>query len=112
MFEVFANFKAFKCQDYKMEHLVIKKSGEFPEVEFDHKKGNLKIPAPIPTLFVGSAGNSANQVNVVEPLLTAYMGNYFSSGYFTISDGDKVAQDPNGNGVIVGKRISAKNNNG
>ena len=43
MFEVFANFKAFKCQDYKMEHLVIKKSGEFPEVEFDHKKGNLKI---------------------------------------------------------------------
>lgn len=77
-----------------------------------NKKGNLKIPAPIPTLFIGSAGNAANQVNVVEPLLTTYVGNFFSAGYFTISDGEKIAQDPNGNGVIVGKRISAKNNNG
>lgn len=77
-----------------------------------NKKGNLKVPSPIPALFNGDAGASANQVNVGAPLLTAYMGNFFTAGYFTISDGEKVAQDPNSNGVIVGKRISAKNNNG
>lgn len=77
-----------------------------------NKKGNLKIPAPIPSLFNGTAGAAANQVDVTNAALTTYVGNFFSAGYFTISDGEKIAQDPNTNGVIVGKRISAKNNNG
>ena len=77
-----------------------------------NKNGNLKIPAPIPTLFVGTAGDAANVVDVVNAALTTYVGNFFAAGYFTISDGEKIAQDPNGNGVIKGKRISAKNNNG
>lgn len=77
-----------------------------------NKKGNLKIPAPIPALFNGTAGSAANQVDVTNAALTTYVGNFFSAGYFTISDGEKIAQDPNSNGVIVGKRISAKNNNG
>lgn len=77
-----------------------------------NKKGNLKIPAPIPALFQGDAGDAANQVDVTAPLLTTYMGNFFTAGYFTISDGEKVAQSPNSNGVLKGKRISAKNNNG
>jgi hypothetical protein len=77
-----------------------------------NKKGNLKIPSPIATLFNGTAGAAANQVDVTNAALTTYMGNFFSAGYFTISDGEKVSQTPNTNGVIAGKRISAKNNNG
>lgn len=74
--------------------------------------GNLKIPAPIPTLFNGTAGKAANQVDVTNAALTTYVGNFFTAGYFTIARGQKIAQNPNTNGVIVGKRISAKNNNG
>lgn len=77
-----------------------------------NKKANHKIPAPKPTLFIGASGESANQIDVTDALLTTYFGNFLTAGYFTISDGEKVAADPNGNGIIVGKRISAKNNNG
>jgi len=82
------------------------------QIAGQNKKGNLKIPAPIPTLFVGTSGSSANQVNTQNAALTTYMGNFQAAGYFTISDGEKVSADPAPNGVIVGKRISAKNNNG
>lgn len=77
-----------------------------------NKKGNLKIPAPEPAIFVGSSEASANQVNTQNALVTAYMGNFQAAGYFLVSDGEKVAANPAPNGVIVGKRISAKNNNG
>lgn len=77
-----------------------------------NKKGNFKIPSPIPSMFVGAAGEAANQVDVQNPALTIYAGNFSSTGYFLISDGEKIADDPNNNGLIVGKRISAKNNNG
>ncbi len=77
-----------------------------------NKKGNFKIPSPIPSIFVGSAGEAANQVDVKNPALTTYAGNFGDTGYFVISDGEKISDNPNGNGLIVGKRISAKNNNG
>lgn len=77
-----------------------------------NKKANIKIPAPKPVLFVGDEGDSANQILVTAPLLTTYVGNFLTAGYFTISDGEKIAPTPNGNGVVVGKRISTKNNNG
>lgn len=77
-----------------------------------NKKGNLKIPAVKATLFNGAAGAAANQIDVTDALLTTYMGMFQAAGYFLISDGEKVAAQPNTNGVIVGKRISAKNNNG
>jgi hypothetical protein len=77
-----------------------------------NKKANIKIPAPKPTLFVGASGDAANQIDVTDPLLTTYVGNFLTAGYFTISDGEKIAPTPNGNGIVVGKRITAKNNNG
>jgi len=77
-----------------------------------NKKANMKIPAPKPTLFVGTSGEAADQIDVTDALLTTYFGNFLTAGYFTLSDGEKVSTDPNGNGIIVGKRIHAKNNNG
>jgi hypothetical protein len=77
-----------------------------------NKKANMKIPAPLQTLFVGLTDQAADQIDVLDPLLTAYFGNFLTAGYFTLSDGEKVAPDPNGNGIIVGKRVHAKNNNG
>jgi hypothetical protein len=77
-----------------------------------NKTGNLKIPAPDPTLFVSLTGNAANIIDNQDALLTTYLGNFQASGYFTISDGEKVAANPAPNGILRGKRTSAKNNNG
>jgi len=78
-------------------------------IDGTNKKGNLKIPAPVPTVgvvFVGASGASANQVQVNSTEIQAYFDNFRTSGGFLISDGEKANQ------VLVGKRISAKNNNG
>lgn len=78
-------------------------------IDGTNKKGNLKIPTPDPTaglVFVGPSGKSANQVNVASMELQAYFDNFRTTGGFLISDGEKANQ------VLVGKRISAKNNNG
>lgn len=78
-----------------------------------NKKANLKIPAPKPTLFVGDEGPAANQVDVKDPALVLYVANFGqTAGKFTISDGEKIDDTVNTSGVIKGKRISAKNNNG
>lgn len=77
-----------------------------------NKKANAQIPAPKPTLFNGTVGPSANQINVTEPLLVTYIGNFGASGFFTISDGEKIDTAVNSSGIVKGKRISAKNNNG
>jgi len=82
------------------------------QIEGQNKKANMKIPAPKATLFNGTSGEAADQIDVTDALLTTYFGNFLPAGYFTLSDGEKVSTDPNGNGIIVGKRIHAKNNNG
>lgn len=74
-----------------------------------NKKGNLKIPTPTPTalvVFVADSGAAANQVNTGSTFLQDYFDNFRAGGGFLISDGEKANQ------VLVGKRISAKNNNG
>jgi len=76
-----------------------------------NKKANIKIPAATPTIFNGASGASANQIDVTDALLISYVAMFRAAGYFTLSDGEKVAESPN-NGIVVGKRISAKNNNG
>lgn len=78
-------------------------------IQDTNKKGNFKIPAPVPTVgvvFVGASGAAANQVQVNSTQIQAYADNFRTSGGFLISDGEKLNQ------VLVGKRISAKNNNG
>lgn len=77
-----------------------------------NKKANIRIPAPEPVIFNGLSGGGANQVDTTQALVTTLAGMFHATGYFLISDGEKVALSPNGNGVVVGKRISAKNNNG
>lgn len=73
------------------------------------KKGNFKIPAPVSAgannLF-GTTGGAANQVNTSSTVLQAYADNFRTAGNFLISDGEKIDI------LLVGKRISAKNNNG
>jgi len=74
-------------------------------IDGTNKKGNFKIPAPISTLF-GTTGGAANQVNTALAALQSYADNFRTAGEFVISDGEKLDV------VLVGKRISAKNNNG
>ena len=81
------------------------------QIEGKNKKANIRIPAVSPGLFNGLSGAAADQIDVGNAALIIYVGNFLPSGYFTISDGEKVATSP-ANGIIVGKRISAKNNNG
>lgn len=74
-----------------------------------NKKGNIKVPTPEPAtgvVFVSNIGASANQVNTGSTLLSAYFDNFRAGGGFLISDGEKAGT------ILVGKRISAKNNNG
>lgn len=76
-------------------------------------KGNLQIPTVSPAIFNGLSGDSADQIDVTDPFLVAYVDMFrHTTGPFFIRRTNKVADSPNGNGIIVGKRISAQNNNG
>lgn len=75
------------------------------------QKGNIQIPAPIDGMFIGTAGPTHNVVNTGNASLATYVSMFHPTGPFFISDGDKIATTPN-NGMLKGKRISAKNNNG
>lgn len=75
------------------------------------KKANFKIPAPTDAIFNGASGAAYNQVDVNNASLATYVAQYHPTGFFFISDGEHVATAPN-NGMLIGKRISAKNNNG
>ncbi|AXF52326.1 MAG: hypothetical protein [Circular genetic element sp.] len=78
-----------------------------------NKKGNLKIPTVSPAIFIGNSGVAADQVDVLDPFLVAYVDLFRNTtGQFYIATDQKVADTPNGNGIVVGKRISSKNNNG
>jgi len=78
-----------------------------------NKKANVKIPAPNPAIFVGLSGSAANQINVQDAVLQGYLAMYDgTTGYFTLSDGETIDTTINGTGAVVGKRVSAKNNNG
>lgn len=71
-----------------------------------NEKGNLKIPAPVPDVFVAATGPSANVVNTASTQLINYTDNFRIVGQFMVSDGQFLQT------VLKGKRISAKNNNG
>lgn len=74
-------------------------------IDGNNKKGNFKIPAPVSAIF-GTTGGAANQVNTAYAPLQAYADNFRTAGEFVISDGEKLDV------LLVGKRVSAKNNNG
>lgn len=72
-------------------------------------KGNIKIPAPVIGIFNGPTGAAANQVDVTDVALQTYLAQWIpATGPFTLSDGQKAQSST----PLVGKRISAKNNNG
>lgn len=71
-------------------------------------KANIKIPAPVIGLFNGATGPAANQIDVNDSALLTYTGQYIVGQPFMLSDGQKLASAV----ALVGKRISAKNNNG
>lgn len=78
-------------------------------IDGTNKKGNFKIPAPVSagaTNIFGVVGPAANQVNTSAATLQAYADNFRTAGQFLVSDGEKLDV------ILVGKRISAKNNNG
>lgn len=71
-------------------------------------KANIKIPAPLITIFNGATGAAANQVDVNDAALLVYTAQYIAGQPFMLSDGQKLSSAV----MLVGKRISAKNNNG
>lgn len=75
-------------------------------IDGTNEVGNIKIPAPVIGIFVAPAGPSANQVNVGDADLNAFLDNFRTTGGFLINDGQFLDV------VLKGKRVSAKNNNG
>ena len=83
------------------------------QIRGKNKKANIRIPAVDPALFNGMSGAAADQIDVNNAALGAYVALYYPTAPVFISDGEHVDnQEPNNNGIVVGKRISAKNNNG
>lgn len=83
------------------------------QINGQNRKANLTVPTVSPAIFNGASGASADQVDVTDLFLEAYVDLFrHTTGYFYVSRDLHVADSPNGNGIVVGKRISAKNNNG
>lgn len=77
------------------------------------RKGNITLPTISPAMFIGTSGEAADQIDVTNAFLEAYADLFrHTTGEFFIARDQKIADSPNGNGIVVGKRISAKNNNG
>jgi hypothetical protein len=70
------------------------------------KTATATIPAPKPTIFVGSAGPTAENVDPADAAVIAYVDLFQADGQCLISDGEVVA------GLISGKRIHRKSSNG
>lgn len=71
-----------------------------------NKTATLTIPAPKATLFVGTAGPTANVVDVTDPLILAYVDVFKATGQAYISDGEDA------DFIKSGRRIHKKNNKG
>jgi len=71
-----------------------------------NKKANLNIPAIKQSVFVGSSGPQANDVNMSNALILAFLGNFFAVEDFTVSDGEKIARG------LDGKRVHKKSSRG
>ena len=69
-------------------------------------KANLKVPAPVIGAFLDIVGPGANQIDVTDVAVLAYVGLFAAGGKCFISDGETVLN------IVSGKRISAKSNNG
>jgi hypothetical protein len=67
------------------------------------KFATIAIPSPKATLFVGSSGPLANEVDIAEAVLVTYAGLFSSGdGVATISDGEFLGT------IISGKRVHRK----
>lgn len=75
--------------------------------------GNFEIPTVSPDIFVGLSGGAADQIDVTNAEVVAYADLFrHTTGVAFINRTQKIADSPNGNGIIVGKRVSSKNSNG
>lgn len=70
------------------------------------KTGNLRMPAPVPAVFLGTTTELRNQVDLGATVVTDYMDNFRSVGPLFVSETDKLVQ------LVRGKRIHVKNSNG
>lgn len=70
------------------------------------KTGNLRMPAPVPDVFLGTTTELRNQVNLQETVVTDYLDNFRDVGPLFVSETDKLVQ------AVRGKRIHVKNSNG
>lgn len=80
------------------------------QIAGENKVANLKIPAPLIGIFVSATWAQANVVDTDDVDLVTYCDQFAVAGPFMISDGQKSVVSSVG--IISGKRISAKNNNG
>ncbi len=71
-----------------------------------NKKGNINVPAPVNTAFVGTTGPQNNIVNMASSLITNFLANFLSAGAFTTSDGEKITRG------LDGKRVHKKSTRG
>lgn len=71
-----------------------------------NKKGNINMPAPKTTIFVGSSGPQNNIVNMASTLVTTFLANFLSAGAFTTSDGEQITRG------LDGKRVHKKSTRG
>jgi len=99
---------------YPVSNIEIENKGSVTLALFaSNRKGNLQIPTVSPAIFNGTSGSSADQIDVEDSFLVTYVDLFRNTtGVFFISRNQKVANSPNNNGIVVGKRISAQNNNG
>lgn len=71
-----------------------------------NKKANVNIPAPVPGIFVGTSGPTANVVDINDAAITAFVDQFIGAGDFRISDGEAVAR------ILSGKRIHKRSSRG
>lgn len=75
------------------------------------KKVTVNIPAPKATMFVGTSGDSANEINTANTDLQAYAATWHTGGLAVISDGENVADAPR-SGVEKGRRTHRRSSFG
>lgn len=68
------------------------------------KYANLRIPAPVTGIFLAGPGPEADQVDVTDVALRAYLNNFIAAGIALVSDGENI-EDPTTSGAFKGKRI-------
>lgn len=71
-----------------------------------NKKANVNVPAPVPGVFLGTSGPTANVIDINDSIVTDFVDVFKSTGDFRISDGEVVSR------ILSGKRIHKRSSRG